>query len=148
MSTPHIKPPTKTAFYFPTSAEQSDASARKQSAKESAKAKPAAGRKKPAPADAKVKPSKVAGKPAAAPVVEKAPRQKKEKAVRDSFTMPKSDYALIAEIKQRCLAAGVQIKKGEVLRAGLQRLAASSAEQLMAAVSAVEVVKTGRPAKA
>jgi hypothetical protein len=145
MSTPHIKSPTKKAFYFPTSAEKADASPRKQSAK----AKACAGRKKSASAaQAKVKSSKVSGKPAVAPVVEKAPRQKREKAVRDSFTMPKSDYARIAEIKQRCLSAGVQIKKGEVLRAGLQILAASSAEQLMAAVSAVEAVKTGRRAKA
>ncbi|MDF3834570.1 hypothetical protein P3W85_16630 [Cupriavidus basilensis] len=162
MNEPIIKPPTKEAFYFPTSADTSGDSGEKRDSrvgasskgarKESAKVKASAGKKKSAPAPAPVtadkgKPSKAAPAPVAAAVEAAPARQKKEKVVRDSFTMPKSDYAKIAELKQRCLAAGVQVKKGELLRAGLQLLAAASAEQLMAAVAAVEAVKTGRPVK-
>jgi hypothetical protein len=77
----------------------------------------------------------------------KAKRTKKEKVVRDSFTMPKSDYDKIAALKQKCLAAGVNIKKGELLRAGLLMLDSAAPKALLAAVSAVEQVKTGRPAK-
>ncbi|GLU34340.1 hypothetical protein Busp01_41820 [Trinickia caryophylli] len=78
---------------------------------------------------------------------EKPKRAKKEKVVRDSFTMPKSDYERIAKLKQKCLDAGVAVKKGELLRAGLQALDAIPIKRLLAAVSSVETVKTGRPAK-
>jgi hypothetical protein len=80
-------------------------------------------------------------------VAEKAQRQKKEKVVRDSFTMPKSDYEKIAALKQKCLGAGVSVKKSELLRAGLVLLETASMKRLLEAISAVETVKTGRPAK-
>ena len=101
-----------------------------------------------APKEARaVKTAKTAPASAAAP--EKKPRAKKEKekVVRDSFTMPKSDYAKIAELKQRCLDAGISVKKSELLRAGLNLLAVSPAKRLIAAVQELEAVKTGRPAK-
>ena len=72
---------------------------------------------------------------------------KKEKVVRDSFTMPKADYEKIALLKKKCLEAGVAVKKSELLRAGLRLLEATSDKRLLAAVAAVETVKTGRPAK-
>jgi hypothetical protein len=72
---------------------------------------------------------------------------KKEKVVRDSFTMPKSDYEKIAALKQKCLDAGVSVKKSEVLRAGLLLLEGATSKRLLAAISAVEAVKTGRPSK-
>lgn len=78
---------------------------------------------------------------------EKVRRARKDKVVRDSFTMPKSDYVKIAELKQRCLDAGVSVKKSELLRAGLALLAEAPAKRLVAAVSALDTVKTGRPAK-
>lgn len=84
---------------------------------------------------------------APAPAPEKTKRQKKEKVVRDSFTMPKSDYERIASLKQKCLDAGVAVKKSELLRAGLILLDALPGKRLVAAVSTVETVKTGRPAK-
>lgn len=86
---------------------------------------------------------------APAPVAKegKTKRVKKEKVVRDSFTMPGSDYEKIAVLKQKCLDAGVSAKKSEILRAGLLLLEAAPLKRLLAAVSAVETVKTGRPAK-
>ena len=81
-------------------------------------------------------------------VIEKKPKkEKKAKVVRDSFTMPESDYAKIGELKQVCLKSGMQVKKSELLRAGLHALAKLSAAQLKQAVSALETIKTGRPKK-
>ena len=77
----------------------------------------------------------------------KAKGAKKEKVVRDSFTMPKSDYDKIAALKLKCAENGVAVKKSELLRAGLLILATATAEQLIAAVGAVETVITGRPKK-
>ena len=79
--------------------------------------------------------------------VKKAKAPKKEKVVRDSFTMPKSDYDKIASLKQKCLDAGVPVKKSELLRAGLMMLESAAPQRLLAAVSSLETVKTGRPAK-
>jgi hypothetical protein len=85
--------------------------------------------------------------PASAPGAKKAKPVKKEKVVRDSFTMPKSDYDRIASLKQKCLDAGVSVKKSELLRAGLMLLESAAPQRLLAAVSSLETVKTGRPAK-
>lgn len=79
-----------------------------------------------------------AGKPAKA---------KKAKLVRDSFTMPGLEYALIATLKKRCLDAGVSAKKSEILRAAVANLAKLSDASVVAAVRRLEVIKTGRPAK-
>ncbi|TAJ79328.1 MAG: hypothetical protein EPO42_06425 [Gallionellaceae bacterium] len=72
----------------------------------------------------------------------------KEKVVRDSFTMPKADYDIIAEIKQKALKTGLHVKKSELLRAGLHVLGKLSAAQLKQAMSSLEKIKTGRPKKA
>ena len=90
----------------------------------------------------------VAKKEVAKKEVAKKEVAKKEKVVRDSFTMPKSDYAKIAVLKQKCLEVGISVKKSEVLRAGLLLLEGATSQRLLAAISAVETVKTGRPAKA
>jgi len=123
--------------------------------------------KKPAPAKRAVKPAAKAAKPAATvdtekvaktdvlpppakPVKEskaKKPAPKKPKLVRDSFTFPENDYALLAELKQRALKAGHEIKKSELLRAGLAALAAMTEQNLVTALAAVERIKTGRPSK-
>jgi len=69
----------------------------------------------------------------------------KTKVVRDSFTMPQSDYALIATLKER--ASGVHVKKSELLRAGLRLLSKLTAAQLKKSVADLEKIKTGRPKK-
>lgn len=43
--------------------------------------------------------------------------------VKDRFSMPAADYALIAQLKQRAAASGRKCKKSELLRAGLRQLA-------------------------
>jgi len=88
--------------------------------------------------------------------VEKAPaeaaakkpkKEHKEKVVRDSFTMPQSEYQKIAAIKETCLKAGLPVKKSEVLRAGLKALVKMNAAQLKRSLAGLEKIKTGRPKK-
>ena len=116
--------------------------------KASAKTKAKSGAKATAKPDAAAPGAEAATQSAREAVAKaKNKRAKKEKVVRDSFTMPKVDYERIAALKQTCLEAGVPVKKSELLRAGLQLLEASSTKRLVAAIAALETVKTGRPAK-
>lgn len=69
------------------------------------------------------------------------------KLVRDSFTMPREDFELIASLKARALEFRRPTKKSELLRAGLQQLAALPEKQLQAALAALRVLPTGRPKK-
>ncbi len=82
----------------------------------------------------------------------KAKKEKKPegkiKVVRDSFTMPRPDYDIIAEIKQKALKAGLHVKKSELLRAGLHVLVKLSGAQLKQTLAGLEKIKTGRPTKA
>ena len=73
-------------------------------------------------------------------------KSKKEKVMRDSFTMPAADYDKIAALKKKCLAMGISVKKSELLRAGLGVLECLSTKDLAQAVGTVESIKTGRPA--
>lgn len=74
-------------------------------------------------------------------------KQKKVKLVRDSYAMPETEYARIAELKKRLAAAGTDFKKSELLRAGLAVLVALDDAGLTAAMGRIERIKTGRPAK-
>jgi len=67
------------------------------------------------------------------------------KLVRDSFTMPKADFEQIDVLKRRAIAQGREVKKSELLRAGLHVLAAFDDKAFVAAVAAVPRLKTGRP---
>jgi hypothetical protein len=69
------------------------------------------------------------------------------KVIRDSFTMPEDDYNLIAEIRNRCLKAGVTVSKSEAIRAGLNALNEMSDKELLAVMERLAKVKTGRPAQ-
>lgn len=76
-----------------------------------------------------------------------APKDKKVKVVRDSYTIPKSEYGQLGELKKRTLGLGVAAKKSELIRAGLLLLAKQNDAQLKASLSQVPAIKTGRPAK-
>jgi hypothetical protein len=71
---------------------------------------------------------------------------KKPKLVRDSFTIPKNEFAAIDALKARAIALGTSVKKSELLRAGLMALQGLSDAAYKAALSAVPTLKTGRPA--
>jgi len=97
------------------------------------------------PVKAKLSPqAKTAVKTAVKPVkVEKA---KKPKMIRDSFTIPKTEYVVIDALKERAGKLSRAAKKSELLRAGVKALAAMSDAAFLAALSAVPTIKTGRPA--
>lgn len=84
--------------------------------------------------------------PAHATQAKKMPRQR-ARVVRDGFTMPEGDFALIAVLKARALSAHREARKSELLRAGLHALAALDAAGLVAALEALEPLKVGRPKK-
>jgi hypothetical protein len=89
--------------------------------------------------------------PVPAPVVilvapEPKPKSK-DKLVRDSFTMPRGDFELIALLKERALTFKRPTKKSELLRAGLQALAALNQKQLQTALDRLPLLKSGRPKK-
>lgn len=73
---------------------------------------------------------------------------KKPKLVRDSFTIPKTEYAVLEVLKQRAMKAGSPAKKSELLRAGIKALAIMPDAAFLTAISAVPAIKTGRPNKA
>lgn len=125
-----VKPPTRRP-------------AARKSAAPKAAAKPAVKPAKP------VKPAAVA-KPLPAPKAVKAAKPekpRKPKLVRDSFTIPKPEYLVLDELKQRGARLGSPAKKSEVLRAGIKALAAMSDVAFLASLSAVPAIKTGRPGK-
>lgn len=76
------------------------------------------------------------------------PPKLKAKLVRDSFTMPQADFALITALKERALGFDRPTKKSELLRAGLQALAGLNSVSLQAALNALAPLKSGRPKKA
>lgn len=95
---------------------------------------------------------KPAAKPAtrpvkAAPPLAKPAKPPKAKLVRDSFTMPQADFALIAALKDRALGFKRPTKKSELLRAGLQALAGLNDGALQTALNALAPLKPGRPKK-
>ena len=117
--------------------------------------KPVAKAAAPKPAAVKkpaVKPAtRAAAKPAAAPAadkkVEKAPKAKKVKQVRDSFTMPENEYAVLAQVKKTCLKAGVEIKKSDLLRIGVSLIKNLKITELKDILGSLTPLKVGRPKK-
>ena len=83
----------------------------------------------------------------AAPAQPPKPAKVKAKLVRDSFTMPQADFAIIAALKERALGFRRPTKKSELLRAGLQALAGLNDTALQAALNALAPLKPGRPKK-
>ena len=72
---------------------------------------------------------------------------KKIKLVRDSFTIPKPEYLILDNLKLRAADLKHPVKKSELLRAGIKALAAMADAQLLLALKAVPMLKTGRPNK-
>ena len=95
-------------------------------------------------------PKPVAPEPAKAvpkPEIAKPDKPKKPKLVRDSFTIPKTEYAVLDDLKQRAARLSSLAKKSELLRAGIKALAAMPDAAFLGALRAVPAIKTGRPSK-
>ena len=100
------------------------------------------------PAPARTAP-KAAAKPAppAPPSSVAAPASTKPKAklVRDSFTIPKSEYSVLEGLKVRATKLTRPAKKSELLRAGIAALNTMDDKAFLAALGGVPSLKTGRP---
>jgi len=93
------------------------------------------------PAAKKAKPAANGARP-----VEAVPaKAHKPKLVRDSFTMPKDEYQVIDALKARALGLEKHVRKSELLRAGIQALAAMNDRAFLKAIAAIPTLKTGRP---
>jgi hypothetical protein len=97
-------------------------------------------------------PSKSSPKPrgsaAPQPVADPSPAaivKPKQKLVRDSFTIPKSEYLVLESLKLRAATLARPAKKSEVLRAGIGALSAMGDKAFLAALGRVPSLKTGRP---
>ncbi len=80
-----------------------------------------------------------------APVIEE--KQKKPKLVRDSFTMPEAEYAVLGIVKKNCLKAGIEVKKSQLLRIGLALLNQVDQAGLKKMIAELPALKAGRPKK-
>ncbi|MFZ6870719.1 hypothetical protein ACO0LF_01445 [Undibacterium sp. Di27W] len=92
--------------------------------------------------------SKPAAKATEAKVVaEVVEKVKKAKLVRDSFTMPESEYAALGAVKKACLKAGVEVKKSQLLRIGVALLGKTDVPNLKKLIAGLAPLKAGRPKK-
>lgn len=77
------------------------------------------------------------------PKTEKPVKVKKMKLVRERFSIPKTEYTVLDEIKQRAEKLDHKAKKSELLRAGVKALAAMPDAAFLSAINAVPAIKTG-----
>lgn len=70
-----------------------------------------------------------------------------QRVIRDSFTLPANDYALLSTLRERGLKAGVHATKSELVRAGLRMLLEVNEGEFVSALEKLEKVKTGRPSE-
>lgn len=164
----------KSAAAFPTAAVIAQPAIVKKPVVRAAKKAPAIVAEK-APAKAEKSAAKLAAKPAASKTVSKVPvkaapkaaaipvpskkqvivkpaadtkeKAKKPKLVRDSFTMPEIEYAVLGQVKKTCLKAGIEVKKSELLRAGVALIEGLDIEQLKMVLASLTPLKAGRPKK-
>ena len=91
------------------------------------------------------KTARAAARTIAAPAQREAVLEARPVLVRDSFTMPEQEYAVLAEVKQACLRAGIDVKKSELLRIGVALLGQVDIATLRSVLAALPQLKTGRP---
>ncbi|WP_133594319.1 hypothetical protein [Azoarcus indigens] len=72
---------------------------------------------------------------------------KREKVVRDSFSLPKHEHAQLKQLRADLLKAGRESTKSELLRAGLSLLATRGKGELLALLNALPVVPKGKSKK-
>lgn len=101
---------------------------------------------------AKAQAVKLAQPPSVPPVIKArtakaAKAGKKPKLVRHAFSMPEVEYAQIVALKKRIASLGGDVKRSELLRAGIALLSVLSDVELTAVMARVDRIKTGRPVK-
>jgi hypothetical protein len=144
---PVAKPAVKSAAATPATIKPVAKPAAKSAAKRPAKpvAPIKAPTAKPAPKSA-AKPS-AARKQVQKSTAPEMPKVKKIKQVRDSFTMPEPEYAVIAQVKKACLKAGFEMKKSDLLRIGISLIKGLDVSTLKIILATLTPLKAGRPKK-
>ena len=137
-----VSKPTETAEAAATVAEAAVAPPAKRAAK---KTRPAVSVAKAAPKAAKAPKAAPSAAVAEVDASAKPAKAHKPKLVRDSFTMPKDEYQVLDALKRRALELQKHVRKSELLRAGIQALAAMNDRALLKALDGVPTLKTGRP---
>jgi hypothetical protein len=104
---------------------------------------------KAVPVAAPVKAAAPAAKPQAKakPESDVKEKSKKEKLVRDSFTMPEAEYQVLGDVKKACLKAGIDVKKSELLRVGVALIRQLDTARLKEILGTLPTLKAGRPKK-
>jgi hypothetical protein len=94
-----------------------------------------------------MKPAIVKMTPKAVPKEIIVPKEKikKAKLVRDSFSMPEAEYAVLGAVKKACLKAGVEVKKSELLRIGVALIQKMDVSALKGVLATLPPLKAGRP---
>lgn len=72
---------------------------------------------------------------------------KKPRAGSNRYKFPDDEYAQLTALKQRLMTLGLDVKRSELLRAGLMLLLAMGDVQLKKAVVKVDSVRIGHPPK-
>jgi hypothetical protein len=109
---------------------------------QAATASPKASPKPKATPATKALPVKAAETP---PAPKAEPVKPRHKLIRDSFTIPKTEYVLLEALKLRAANLARPTKKSEVLRAGIAALNTMTDKAFIAALDRVPSLKTGRP---
>ena len=68
-----------------------------------------------------------------------------EHSLADLLKQEAEEYAVLAEVKQACLRAGIDVKKSELLRIGVALLGQVDIATLKSVLAALPQLKTGRP---
>jgi hypothetical protein len=101
-------------------------------------------RRKARSASAKTKPPAALAPPPASSKPESAAEPK---LVRDSYTIPKPEYAALEQLKLRAANLRRPTKKSELLRAGIAALRDMSDKTFLSTLGRIPTLKTGRPKK-
>lgn len=76
---------------------------------------------------------------------QKVTKKERIKVIRDTFTLPLTDYSLLDECKKRGVSVQYVVTKSEIVRAGLILLHNLTDDNFIEAIKAVKKIKTGRP---
>lgn len=65
--------------------------------------------------------------------------------IRDTFSLPPTDYALLEQLRTRAIGLGQVINKSEFVRAGLRALIDMPESEFSQAIVKIDKIKLGRP---
>jgi hypothetical protein len=68
-----------------------------------------------------------------------------DKVVKATFSIPRTEYDVIAMVNERCLEKNVVVSRSQVVRAGLALLESVSDRELLEVICKLTKVKLGRP---